>query len=128
VFVSNSFYEGWSVAASEAAWTGLPVVLSETGGAAELVGPDSARGVLVTNPCGDALEIDKDLIACPPETAASENESALAAALVGMVRDRVHWEEKRVEIRNHARGTMAPIAIGRRYLEALGEAAAESPR
>ena len=125
-FVSNSFYEGWSVAASEAAWTGLPVVLSETGGAVELVGPDSARGVVVPNPCGDPLEVGQDPIARPPETAAAENESALAAALIGMARDRVHWEAKRDEILRHARTTLAPVAIGRRYLEALGEAVAES--
>ena len=39
-FVSSSFYEGWSVAASEALWVGRPVVLTECGGAAELVGAD----------------------------------------------------------------------------------------
>lgn len=125
-FVSNSFYEGWSVAASEAAWTGLPVVLSDTGGAAQLVGPDCARGVIVRNPCGDALEVDRDRIAHPPEPAVSENESALSAALIGIVRDRARWGKERVEIRSHARATLAPVAIGRRYLQALGEAAAES--
>lgn len=35
-FILTSFFEGWSVAATEAVVTGLPVILSDVGGAAEL--------------------------------------------------------------------------------------------
>ena len=53
VYVSNSFFEGWSLAASEAAWNGLPLVLSDCGSARQLVGDRGERGVIVPNPLGD---------------------------------------------------------------------------
>src|SRR5688572_32156072 len=42
-YVSNSFFEGWSVAASEALWLGLPLVLSECGGSRELIGAEGEQ-------------------------------------------------------------------------------------
>ena len=52
-FVLNSFFEGWSLASMEAIFTGLPVVLSEVGGAREQVGENGERGIVVENPLGD---------------------------------------------------------------------------
>lgn len=54
-FMLNSFFEGWPVAATEAWAAGLPLVLSDVGGARELVARDPARSVLVPNPCCDAV-------------------------------------------------------------------------
>src|SRR5690606_9092723 len=74
-FVSNSFFEGWSVAASEALWAGLPLVLSECGGSRELVGEGGARGHVVPSPAGDALAVGPDTMRAPPEAAAGVNEA-----------------------------------------------------
>lgn len=57
-FALDSFFEGWSLASMEALCAGLPVVLSEVGGAREQIANDSARGYLVTNPLGDPLKAD----------------------------------------------------------------------
>lgn len=54
-FLLNSFFEGWPVAATEAWAAGLPLVLSDVGGARELVARDPRRSVLVPNPCGPSV-------------------------------------------------------------------------
>jgi glycosyltransferase involved in cell wall biosynthesis len=56
-FVLNSFFEGWSLASMEALFAGLPVVLSEVGGAREQIGDKPERGHLVTNPLGDPFSV-----------------------------------------------------------------------
>lgn len=53
-FVLDSFFEGWPLAATEAVAAGLPVVLSDTGGAAELVARAAPGSGLVSNPTGPA--------------------------------------------------------------------------
>jgi glycosyltransferase involved in cell wall biosynthesis len=57
-FVLDSFFEGWSLASMEALFAGLPVVLSEVGGAREQIDGSTARGYLVANPLGDPLRVD----------------------------------------------------------------------
>jgi glycosyltransferase involved in cell wall biosynthesis len=61
-FVLDSFFEGWSLASMEALFAGLPVVLSDVGGAREQIGGDPARGYLVSNPLGDPLAVDWESI------------------------------------------------------------------
>jgi glycosyltransferase involved in cell wall biosynthesis len=62
-FVLDSFFEGWSLAAMEALFAGVPVVLSDVGGAREQVGDDPSRGYLVSNPLGDPLNVDWESVA-----------------------------------------------------------------
>jgi glycosyltransferase involved in cell wall biosynthesis len=114
-FVSNSFYEGWSVAASEAAWVGLPLLLSETGGSAELIGRDSTRGVLVPNPCGAPLDVTKEVIGGPDPVAVTANEAVLSDALVRFVAERDAWHARGPMIRAHARRTLEPTIMAERY-------------
>ncbi|WP_035876282.1 glycosyltransferase family 4 protein [Cryobacterium sp. MLB-32] len=56
-FVLNSFFEGWPVAATEAWAAGLPLLLSDVGGARELVARDPERSVLISNASGNANEV-----------------------------------------------------------------------
>ena len=56
-FVLNSFFEGWPLASMEALCAGLPVVISEVGGAREQVGANNERGYVVPNPLGDPLAV-----------------------------------------------------------------------
>jgi len=62
-FVLDSFFEGWALAPMEALFAGVPVVLSDVGGAREQIGDDPARGYLVANPLGDPLSVDWESIA-----------------------------------------------------------------
>jgi glycosyltransferase involved in cell wall biosynthesis len=55
LFVLDSFFEGWPVAATEAVRAGLPTVMADVGGAAELVGVERARGRVVPNAAGTAV-------------------------------------------------------------------------
>jgi glycosyltransferase involved in cell wall biosynthesis len=57
-FVLNSFCEGGPLVGMEALCAGVPVVLSDVGGAREQVGDDPARGFVVANPLGDPLAVD----------------------------------------------------------------------
>jgi glycosyltransferase involved in cell wall biosynthesis len=61
-FVLDSFFEGWSLASMEALYAGIPVVLSEVGGACEQVGTTGNRGYVVTNPLGDPLRVNWETI------------------------------------------------------------------
>jgi glycosyltransferase involved in cell wall biosynthesis len=62
-FALDSFFEGWSLASTEALFSGLPVVLSEVGGAREQIGGDPDRGYLVANPLGDPLAVNWESLA-----------------------------------------------------------------
>jgi glycosyltransferase involved in cell wall biosynthesis len=124
-FVSNSFYEGWSVAASEAAWVGLPLLLSETGGSSELIGSDSSRGVLVPNPCGAPLDVTREVIGAPDPAAVMANETALSDALVCFATERDTWRARAPMIRAHARSTLEPTIMARRYVQCFRDVLAD---
>lgn len=51
-FLLDSFFEGWPVAATEAASLGLPLILSDFGGARELISRDPDQSILIANPSG----------------------------------------------------------------------------
>lgn len=53
-FILDSFFEGWPLAATEAVAVGLPIVISDTGGAAELVARAVTGSVLINNASGPA--------------------------------------------------------------------------
>lgn len=114
-YVSNSFFEGWSVAASEALWAGVPVVASECGGAWELVGEDGARGRVVPNPAGEPLAVGPDTLGAPPPEAARRNEAALADALLEVLEDRPAWAGAAAEIRAWALERLAPHRMAASY-------------
>ena len=71
-FVLDSFFEGWSLASMEALFAGVPVVLSEVGGAREQIGSKPERGYLVTNPLGDPLQCGLGLCGRRPVPAADQ--------------------------------------------------------
>ena len=53
-FILDSFFEGWPLAATEAVAVGLPIIVSDTGGAAELVARAVTGSVLIDNASGPA--------------------------------------------------------------------------
>jgi len=62
-FVLDSFFEGWALSSMEALVSGLPVILSDVGGAREQLTGGPPRGVMVTNPAGDPLTVDWESMA-----------------------------------------------------------------
>ena len=57
-FVHDAFFEGGPLVSMEALCVGVPVVLSDVGGAREQVRDDPTRGFVVTNPLGNPLDVD----------------------------------------------------------------------
>lgn len=97
-FVLDSFFEGWSLASMEALAAGVPVVLSDVGGAREQVGTHGERGYLVANPIGDPLQVDWSTIRTSL-FADQANRDALVAAMSAMIGARDEWLARREELR-----------------------------
>lgn len=93
-FVLNSFFEGWALASMEALHAGLPVVLSDVGGAREQVGEDGTRGYLVNNPLGDPLAVNWASIGSA-RYERQVNRDELVAAMRAVITDRDRWAGRR---------------------------------
>lgn len=75
-FVLDSFFEGWPVAATEAAAHGHPLILSDVGGARELVARDAGRSVLIPNPTGPADRVSDARVSAARRRAARQTTAA----------------------------------------------------
>ena len=116
-FVLNSFFEGWPVAATEAWTAGLPLILSDVGGARELVGRDPGRSVLIENPAGKASDVTDARVERARWRARRQRNSSELAAAIQRVADTVHRE--RIEPRaprNTSDGVTAMIDAHARLL------------
>ncbi|MEV1331082.1 glycosyltransferase [Micromonospora costi] len=107
-FVLDSFFEGWSLASMEALVAGVPVVMTDVGGAREQLAA-GRRGHLVANPAGSAELVDwqviNDLRYRP-----QGNRADLVAAMSSMIRDRTAWADARQRLRDEATETFSPAA------------------
>jgi glycosyltransferase involved in cell wall biosynthesis len=126
-FVLDSFFEGWSLASTEALSAGLPVVLSEVGGAREQVGENGLRGFLVPNPAGgDPDAIDWRTIG-RARFCSQVNRVALVEAMCAVVADRDSWREKREELRQDSVKRFSIDVCVQRHAEVLTRAAMGEP-
>jgi glycosyltransferase involved in cell wall biosynthesis len=83
VFLLDSFFEGWPVAATEASAVGLPLILSDVGGASELVARDPDFSIMTPNPAGDAAGINDGLVRrARRRTRSQSGADALVAAII----------------------------------------------
>jgi glycosyltransferase involved in cell wall biosynthesis len=123
-YVSNSFFEGWSVAASEALWLGLPLILSDCGGSRELVGTEGERGHVVPNPLGDPLDVEWARVRHPSSEALAANRAAIARAMLDVAGSLDRWGTRRAELSAYARRELSPESVGRAYAHVLRGAAA----
>jgi len=124
VYVSNSFFEGWSLAASEAAWNGLPLVLSDCGSARQLVGERGERGRVVPNPLGDPLDVTWERLKALPHQCPGSNGPALAEALLDVLASRAGWADRREEILAAARADLCPTRVSGAYADLFRSALA----
>jgi glycosyltransferase involved in cell wall biosynthesis len=86
IFALNSYFEGWPVAVTEARTLGLPVVMSDVGGAHELVGADGIAGAVVPNPSGATLT--RRSVARARRRLHQRTRPAFAEAIVAVARSR----------------------------------------
>lgn len=122
-FVSNSFFEGWSLAATEALWLGRPVLLSDTGGARELIGEGEGNGVLVPNPGGDPATLTWQQVEAPADDVTVRNREAMRHAVHAFVSHRERWAERSTEIMRDARARFSADRMTAAYAAVLRAAA-----
>lgn len=85
-FVLDSFFEGWALSSMEALIAGLPVIVSDVGGAREQLAGRPEWGQLVPNPLGNPLDVDWDSMTAARFQRQS-NQDELVAAMVALSRD-----------------------------------------
>jgi glycosyltransferase involved in cell wall biosynthesis len=123
-FVLDSFFEGWPVAATEAAAMGLPLILSDVGGARELVQRDPANAVLIANPSGPAAAVTDASVARARRRSTRQRNAVELGAAIDAVAARV-----RVGVRGEPVDAGALVcAMMEGHAVILREAAAERMR
>ena len=99
-FLLPSFIEGWSIAMTEAMFYRLPMILTETGGAAEVIeGKDI--GILIPNEYGDVANLDLELLnnlSYIPQS--YKTTSDLTAAMINMIENAQDWGVKAAAARH----------------------------
>jgi glycosyltransferase involved in cell wall biosynthesis len=90
-FVLPSFIEGWSIAMNEAMFYKKPMILSDTGGASEVIENEDI-GILLDNEYGDVINLDAQML---DELAYSPRDyltaPGLANAMLRFAIDPVKW-------------------------------------
>ncbi|GGK98092.1 hypothetical protein GCM10007382_17900 [Salinibacterium xinjiangense] len=130
-FVLDSFFEGWPVAASEAAMAGLPLVLSDVGGALELVGDRGDRGLMCRNPAADPAATTLAQIRAARRRAVQSNRIELATALGVICQNISVWRARREQLAADASvwlGADTMVARHASLLQGVGAAATQSLR
>lgn len=84
-FALDSFFEGWSLSSMEALASGLPVVVSDVGGAREQLTGGPAKGALIANPLGDPLAVDWPAISAA-RFRSQANREELVGAMTALAR------------------------------------------
>jgi GT2 family glycosyltransferase/glycosyltransferase involved in cell wall biosynthesis len=116
-FVINSFFEGWSLAATEALMAGVPLIHTECGSARELIGENGERGILIPNPAGDPLDLTWEDIRQTIPLKQQRSTPALVEAMSQMIVDRKIWNARRSDIRSYVLNTFGMEAFLQRYSE-----------
>lgn len=126
-FVLDSFFEGWPVAASEAIMAGIPVVLSDVGGARELVGPHGERGRLCANPAGDPATMSLDDIRRARRRSRHQaNRASVVHAMTAVADEVEQWRANRAAAARAAAQLLDADAMARAHARVLLAAAAGS--
>lgn len=86
VLIVNSYYEGWSMAATEALYSGLPLIHSNCGSGTELVA-DGKNGILISNPLKDIGKYTAEDLQMCMRSGRCENIQELVVAMLKMIQD-----------------------------------------
>jgi len=114
-FLLPSFVEGWSIAMNEAMFYEKPMILSDTGAAAEVI-QESDIGLIIPNEYGDILELDGDrLDAMAFHQRHFATSDALVDAMLEMADHRELWRQRGRQGREKVIQNYAFADIVRRY-------------
>ena len=113
VLIINSYYEGWSMAATEALYSGMPLIHSNCGSGMELVA-GGKNGILISNPLNDIRKYTPVELEICMHTGKCENVQELVVAMLTLLQENVY---KRENIRNYAKEEFAVDKMINAYLE-----------
>ncbi len=92
-FLLPSFIEGWSIAMNEAMYYEKPMILTDTGAAAQVIEGNDI-GILVPNEYGDTVSLDSELLdRLAYETRNFKTSVDLSDAIESMANNREFWRE-----------------------------------
>jgi len=100
-FLLPSIVEGWSIAMTEALYFGLPLVLTDVGGARDVITEDWI-GILVSNSFGEITNLTGENLGKFTVDPNPSNLDELVAAMEDMITRRDFWEEHREDRRKLA--------------------------
>jgi glycosyltransferase involved in cell wall biosynthesis len=124
-FVLDSFFEGWALSSMEALIAGIPVIVSDVGGAREQLAGHPEWGLLVSNPLGNALEVDWASMSAARFERQS-NQEELVAAMVSLARDQA-WDTSRRSFASDASARFDGNLCLQRHAQVLEAVAAGAP-
>lgn len=92
-FLMPSFIEGWSIAMNEAMFYKKPLIMTDTGGAADVI-ENNDIGILVENEYGDIVNLYSDYL---DDMAYNQREfgisEQLSEAMIDFASNREHWKK-----------------------------------
>ena len=92
-FLMPSFIEGWSIAMNEAMYYQKPMILTDTGGACDVI-ENNDIGILIDNEYGDIVNLHADYL---DDMAYNQREfvisEQLSAAMINFASKREFWKE-----------------------------------
>jgi glycosyltransferase involved in cell wall biosynthesis len=103
VLVVNSFYEGWSLAATEALMAGVPLIHSDCGSGQELIGESCERGILIPNPGGNPIDLSVEVIQALAYKTRQINTEDLIQAMFKMISEQGTWKVRRTALAQESR-------------------------
>lgn len=121
-FVLNSFFEGWPLASMEALCAGLPVIMSDVGGAREQIGSDGRFGYIVANPGDDPEKVSWETVS-RQRFRPQLNRAGLISAMHDVITNRERWEAARPVMAREARSRFDVEACIQQYASILAQAA-----
>jgi glycosyltransferase involved in cell wall biosynthesis len=123
-FLLDSFFEGWPVAATEASVTGLPLIMSDVGGAVELVGSRAERGRVFGNPAASAEGLSLAHIRRARRRVTNQtNRLQLKEAVLEISREINDWRARRIELSRQARSWLSSDVMVDAHARLLGQVA-----
>jgi len=121
VFILDSYYEGWSMAATEALCCGLPLIHSRCGSGVELTA-EGHNGILIDNPLKDMEFLDNVEIYDRMHAGINENIRQLVDAMLDMIANRQMWQARKYDIKEYCRRNFSISKMIEQYLDVYLEA------
>lgn len=120
VLVLDSYYEGWSMAATEALFCGIPLIHSECGSGRELTA-GGANGILIANPIKNIFSVNSVDLYDIMHMGKNENMAELVAAMLSILKNRTVWKEHRNKIRAYAESEFSVSYMLQQYAKIFDE-------